>query len=128
MSQSAADSSRDAGSETVEGTDVSSTASGSEPTRLDLDGSITRLSEPPTKNLEPGRDKVRAAIALGLLGLLSGIVIMGFVLVFNPPGGLDESDPGLEARTLFIQSLLSVVSGLFGAASGFYFGASKSER
>ncbi|WP_134765077.1 hypothetical protein [Nocardioides sp. 1609] len=30
-----------------------------------------------------------------------------------------------EARTMFVQSMLSVVAGLFGAATGFYFGSSQ---
>ncbi len=82
-------------------------------------------SGPPTQDLEPGRDKVRAILAVGLLALFSLIVILGFVLVYFPPKSLASSDQDLQARTVYVQTMLGVVAGVFGAATGFYFGTSK---
>lgn len=139
---------------------------------------ITQLTDPPTRNLEPGRDFVRAILAIGLLVILAVVVFVGLRLAFHstpPPAGATTAaagtptsesrstgtakgesltpassaslgpatrsrfgnstteapvqssagtqSPTFEAKTTFVLSLLSVVSGLFGAATGFYFGA-----
>ncbi len=55
------------------------------------------------------------------------IVLVGFALVFVAPLGGTDPIAVIEARTVFVQSLLSVVAGLFGAATGFYFGASQAK-
>jgi hypothetical protein len=83
---------------------------------------------PETQDLEPGRDRVRAFLAVGLLGLLSAIVLLGFLLIFKPPQDLASNDADLQARTVFVQTMLSTVAGVFGAATGFYFGSSKPNR
>jgi|SRR3954454_5192137 len=83
---------------------------------------------PPTQDLEPGRDKVRAILAVGLLVLFSLIVVLGFVLVFFPPKSLASSDSNLQARTVYVQTMLGIVAGVFGAATGFYFGTSKPNK
>lgn len=80
-------------------------------------------SPPPPATLNPARDKVRAALALGLLALLTVVIALGFVLMWHAPNGLPAGDGDLKSRTLFIQALLTPVASLFGAATGFYFGA-----
>jgi hypothetical protein len=99
---------------------------------------ITKLEQPETVDLEQGRDKVRAVLAVGLLLLLAGVVMLGFILVFTAPTELTQGTNGapvrvdghglLEARSMFVQSVLAVVAGLFGAATGFYFGSSHPQR
>lgn len=81
-----------------------------------------------TQDLEPGRDKVRAVLAVGLLALFSLIVVLGFALVFFPPKSLASTDQDLQARTVYLQAMLGTVAGVFGAATGFYFGASKPNK
>jgi|APEBP8051073058_1049385.scaffolds.fasta_scaffold00457_26 hypothetical protein len=83
---------------------------------------------PPTQDLESGRDKVRAVLAVGLLALFSLIVVLGFVLVFAPPESLASSDRDLQARTVYVQTMLGTVAGVFGAATGFYFATSKPNK
>ena len=79
---------------------------------------------PATQDLEPGRDKVRAVLAVGLLVLFSLVVVLGFLLVFYPPKSLASSDQDLQARTVYVQTMLGTIAGVFGAAIGFYFGTS----
>lgn len=83
---------------------------------------------PPTADLEPGRDRIRAVLAVGLLVLFSLIVILGFILVFWPPHSLAAADQDLQARTVYVQTMLGTVAGVFGAATGFYFGTSKPNK
>jgi hypothetical protein len=93
------------------------------PATVDLHEPIESLATPTTRDLEPGRDKVRAALALGLLALMTVVIGLGFALLWHAPAGLAETDGDLKSRTLFIQALLTPVASLFGAATGFYFGA-----
>lgn len=93
------------------------------PATVDLNEPIESLATPTTRDLEPGRDKVRAALALGLLALMTVVIGLGFALLWLAPAGLAEIDGDLKSRTLFIQALLTPVASLFGAATGFYFGA-----
>jgi len=77
-------------------------------------GALT--TAPPLRDLEPGRDTVRAVLALGLLGLLALIVIgSGLVLALDA----SKADANLELLKL----VFTPVVGLVGSAMGFYFGA-----
>lgn len=96
------------------------------PATLDFVEPIKSLATPATRDLEPGRDKIRAALALGLLGLLTLVVVFGFSLLWFAPDDLADSDADLKSRTLFIQAMLTPVASLFGAATGFYFGTRQS--
>jgi hypothetical protein len=121
------------------------TAGAQEPTALDIaltepgvgstrDGAtadvqldtIESLQPLETRDVEERRDRVRAVLAVGLLLLLCVIVALGFLVVWFPPADLAGADPDLKSRSLFVQTLLTPVASLFGAATGFYFGASKS--
>ena len=65
---------------------------------------------------EPPRDRVRAAIALGLLAAL--LMIMGYAL-YSTHGDYDRTKEMLD-------KLLPALTGLLGSAIGFYFGSKSS--
>jgi hypothetical protein len=77
------------------------------------------MSEP--KDLEPGRDRVRQALAYGLLALLAATVI--YVLLLLQWGRITIAG----AKELF-GSVLAPLVALVGAATGFYFGESSRSR
>ena len=76
--------------------------------------------QPPTApyNPEPQRERMRGWIALGLLGMLAGVLLLTFISMWV----------GMKAEVL--QTVLTIIFGplvaLVSAATGFYYGSRSS--
>ena len=67
---------------------------------------------------EPGRERLRGAIASGLLGLLALVVLFSFALfLWTSRASADGKD--------FVAIILPSITGLVSAVVGFYYGSSK---
>jgi hypothetical protein len=73
--------------------------------------------EPELKDLEVGRDYVRAIVTIGLLSILA------FVIVWSCVEAASWQDHWNQTKEM-LQIVLPALTGLIGSALGFYFGKS----